>query len=104
MGGEVVGVGCVPAEGKGEGGVSLRFLVGGESGRGGRRGYYSFVPSSLGSRWVGLGDVMFAVFWRFHGQDMSEKYLARDDIFGARDLNREDEARRFGIDVGAIPR
>lgn len=54
---QVGGVGCVPAIG---GAVVLvgeveKFWRGG---RGRREDYYSFVPSSLGVRWGGLGAVM----------------------------------------------
>lgn len=57
-----MGVGFVPAGGLGRGRVSF----GGFSWLGKGRGlYYSFVPSSLGSRWVGLGEVMAGGFWRF---------------------------------------
>lgn len=45
----------------GEEGVSLRFLGGGEMvEEGGGLWYYSFVPRSLGWRWVGLGELMLS--------------------------------------------
>lgn len=37
---------------------------------GGGVNYYCFVPRSLGSRWVGFGELIAAaVCWLFHGQE-----------------------------------
>lgn len=58
MGGKVVGVGCIPAEPKG-------FLASEFFAHGSRAGflYYSFVPISLGLRWVGFAEVMAFLIW-----------------------------------------